>query len=100
LLDQPGWVVIHADENGAPGAVLGYSNALPSGLSTGITITIDPSAAGSTVWAMLHSDTGAAGTYEFGEVDGADTPVLDAGGSPVMSSFVILQHPGTCGCTF
>jgi plastocyanin len=90
LLDQPGWVVVHADEGDAPGAVLGYSSALPPGLSTGVTVTIDPSAVGSTVWGMLHYDTGAAGVYEFGEVEGADTPVLDAGGSPVMSSLLVL----------
>lgn len=92
LLDQPGWVVVHADNNGAPGEVLGYSSLLPSGLSTGVTVTVDPSAVGNTVWAMLHYDTGTAGTYEFGEVEGADPPVLDAGGSPVMSS-LLVQPP-------
>jgi plastocyanin len=90
LLDQSGWVVVHADEGGAPGAVLGYSSVLPPGLSTGVTVTIDPSAVGSSVWAMLHYDTGTAGVYEFGEVEGADTPVLDAGGSPEMSALLVL----------
>ncbi|MBI5959461.1 MAG: cupredoxin domain-containing protein [Chloroflexi bacterium] len=90
LLDQSGWLVIHADDGGAPGEVLGYSSVLPVGLSTGVVVVIEPSTIGNTVWAMLHYDTGTAATYEFGEVDGADMPVLDAGGSPVMDSLVIL----------
>jgi uncharacterized cupredoxin-like copper-binding protein len=46
---------------------------------------------------MLHYDTGTAGTYEFGEVEGADTPVLDEGGSPVMSSLVVLPQDQSAG---
>jgi uncharacterized cupredoxin-like copper-binding protein len=87
LIDQPGWLVIHADQDGQPGEVIGYS-ALSEGLNRGVTVEVDPSAANTTVWAMLHYDTGAEGEYEFGEVEGADGPVT-MDGSPVMSSLQV-----------
>lgn len=95
MIDAPGWLVVHADDNGAPGAVLGQA-ALADGVNLGVTVTIDPAAATDSVWLMLHYDTGTAGTYEFGTVEGADVPVLLAG-SPVMTpiSLVAVQPVGT-----
>ena len=43
-VDEPGWVVIHADADGAPGPVIGYS-ALPAGINANVKVTIDPKAA-------------------------------------------------------
>ncbi|HML23979.1 MAG TPA: SH3 domain-containing protein [Aggregatilinea sp.] len=83
MIDAPGWLVVHADDNGAPGAVLGQV-ALDEGVNLGVTVNVDPEAAGDSVWLMLHYDTGTAGTYEFGEVEGADSPVM-LGGSPVVT---------------
>jgi hypothetical protein len=74
LIDAPGWLVIHSDNNGAPGPVLNYVRLQP-GLNTGVHLELDPAAAGSQVFPMLHYDTGAPGVYEFGTVDGADGPV-------------------------
>jgi hypothetical protein len=75
LIDAPGWLVIHADNAGAPGAVLGFA-PLVRGLSTNISITVDAASMTPTVFPMLHYDTGVAGVYEFGEVEGADRPVF------------------------
>jgi hypothetical protein len=69
--DGPGWITIHADNNGAAGAVLGYT-AVVDGENTDVTVEIDMEAATQTMYAMLHTDLGAAGTYEF---PGADVPV-------------------------
>jgi hypothetical protein len=74
LIDAPGWLVIHADNEGRPGPVLGYAPLRP-GLNQNIDVALDPAAAGSQVFPMLHYDTGEAGVYEFGSVDGADGPV-------------------------
>ncbi|GAB4572941.1 MAG: hypothetical protein Kow0077_13780 [Anaerolineae bacterium] len=73
LIDAPGWLVIHSDNDGAPGPVLGAAPLLP-GLTENVRVELegDP---GSRVFPMLHYDTGEAGVYEFGSVEGADGPV-------------------------
>ncbi len=54
-IDAPGWVVIHADADGAPGPVIGYS-PLPAGINANVKVEIDPKAATSVLYAMLHED--------------------------------------------
>jgi len=68
----PGWVVIHADDNGKPGAVLGYA-AAPDGISANVKVAITPVGLTDALFAMLHTDSGEIGVYEF--PDGADNPV-------------------------
>ena len=75
LLSEPGWLVIHQEADGAPGPVAGVSDPLPAGLSSNVAVTIDPTLATANLWPMLHVDTGEAGVYEFGTVEGADSPV-------------------------
>jgi hypothetical protein len=45
-------------------------------------------AAADQVFPMLHYDTGEAGVYEFGAVEGADGPVV-FGGGPVVGPLEI-----------
>ncbi len=81
--DGPGFVVIHADNGeGAPGPVIGF-RGINSGENTNFKINIDATAATPTVFAMLHTDSGEAGVYEFGTVEGADGPVRDADGNVI-----------------
>jgi uncharacterized surface protein with fasciclin (FAS1) repeats len=68
----PGWVVIHADDGGQPGAVLGYA-ATPGGISANLKVPVTTAGLTDAVFAMLHTDGGAEGVYEF--PDGADAPV-------------------------
>lgn len=82
--DGPGWIVIHADQNGAPGPVVGHA-AVSDGENNNVVVTIDTASATSTLYAMLHMDAGTVGTYEF---PGADAPV-SAEGQPVMVSFSV-----------
>ena len=80
-----GWVVIHSDDSGAPGPVLGQT-AVPAGTTDNVVVMLDPAlAADSTVWAMLHIDAGEAGSYEF---PGADTPAM-LDGEIVMAPFAV-----------
>jgi hypothetical protein len=72
LIDAPGWLVIHSDADGAPGPVLAQTPLLP-GLNYA-SLEVDSGGADQ-VWPMLHYDTGVAGEYEFGAVEGADGPV-------------------------
>ncbi|MCL4829930.1 MAG: fasciclin domain-containing protein, partial [Caldilinea sp.] len=68
----PGWAVIHADNNGAPGPVIGYT-AVPGGISANISVAVDPEGVTTVLHAMLHVDAGEPDVYEF--PDGPDAPV-------------------------
>ncbi len=82
----PGWIVIHADNGGAPGPVIGQ-RAVNVGTSEGVSVEIDTTMATPVLYAMLHEDTGEAGVYEFGMVEGADGPVADADGNVITPAF-------------
>jgi hypothetical protein len=79
----PGWIVIHLDNNGAPGPVIGQS-AVDAGENLDVEVELDPALDSDTaLWAMLHVDEGVAGEYEF---PGPDVPVR-ADNMIVMSAF-------------
>lgn len=84
----PGWIVIHADQNNAPGPVLGQAQ-LSSGTNTNIVVTINQAAATPVLYAMLHLDTGDVGVYEF---PGVDAPVR-VNGAIVAPPFNITSAP-------
>ncbi|MFP3853275.1 MAG: hypothetical protein ACLFWD_03155 [Anaerolineales bacterium] len=65
---QAGWMVIHADADGAPGPVIGHA-AVDAGTTENVTVEVDSDAATSTLYAMLHVDTGTEGEYEFPDAD-------------------------------
>jgi plastocyanin len=67
----PGWIVIHNDNNGAPGPVVGFA-PVKDGENLDVKVEVDDSEATETLFAMLHIDAGVVGTYEF---PGADVPV-------------------------
>ena len=83
---QPGWIVIHADNDGAPGTVVGHA-AVPAGTSKNVVVNVNTDAATETLYAMLHKDTANLGTYEF---PGADPPV-SVGGDVVVRPFTLLE---------
>ncbi len=96
LGDDEGWVVIHADESGAPGDVLGHaaiepdqSGATVDGVegNADVVVTLDqPLEPGEHVlWAMLHLDAEPAGTYQF---PGNDVPVTHED-AVVMAPFTV-----------
>ncbi|MBZ0293212.1 MAG: hypothetical protein K8L99_11660 [Anaerolineae bacterium] len=91
--EGPGFVVIHVDNGeGAPGPVAGHA-ALSTGANYNVQVDMDTSIATPTLFAMLHTDTGEVGTYEFGTVEGADGPVADADGNVITPPFnVDLIH--------
>ncbi len=70
--DGPGWIVIHAQVDGKPGPILGFS-PLADGENTDVAVEIDTSGATETLYAMLHTDAGEIGIWEF--PDGPDAPV-------------------------
>jgi plastocyanin len=78
----PGWIVIHADQDGKPGPVLGQT-AVGDGENSDVAVVLDLTGLTGTLYAMLHTDAGQVGTYEF---PGDDVPVQQ-GGAIVMSPF-------------
>ena len=70
--EEDGWMVIHADENGAPGPILGYS-PVAAGANTNVTVQIAMENVTDTLYAMLHVDAGVPGEFEF---PGPDQPVV------------------------
>ena len=86
-IDGPGWVAIHAEADGKPGPVIGYAQ-IPGGEWKDLKIAIDKSQATPKLFAMLHIDAGAAGTYEF---PGDDVPIKD-GDMIVMVPFEITKN--------
>jgi hypothetical protein len=82
--DGPGWIVIHADNEGAPGAIIGYS-PVENGLNSNVLVLIDETLATDVLFVMLHVDAGVLLTYEF---PGADMPA-SRGGAIVMERFTI-----------
>ncbi len=72
LADAPGFLVIHDDNGGAPGPVLGFVR-VQEGLNQNVVVTLDQGTPSTTtVFPMLHYDTNLNGQYEFagGELDG------------------------------
>ncbi len=85
----PGWVVIHLDIDGKPGAVIGYA-AVRDGINPDVVVAIDGKKATEKLFAMLHTDAGKVGAYEF---PGPDVPVFSAG-VMVNVPFTVLKAPG------
>ncbi|MXY92951.1 MAG: SH3 domain-containing protein [Caldilineaceae bacterium SB0670_bin_27] len=79
-----GWVVIHADDAGSFGPIIGQAPLEP-GLTTDLAVDIDVDAATETLYAMLHTDGGVFDVFEF---PGTDMPVL-RDGAPISSAFTV-----------
>ena len=71
--DGAGWLVIHAQADGKPGSILGYS-PVSDGENQDVMVEIDNVNATETLYAMLHTDAGEVGQWEF--PDGPDAPVM------------------------
>lgn len=81
-----GWIVIHIDDNGKPGGVIGQT-AVKAGENKDVKVKIDAAKATPKLHAMLHVDKGVIGTYEF---PGADVPVKN-GDAIVMTPFNVKK---------
>lgn len=69
---EDGWLVLYAMNDGELGEVLGFTD-VAIGLNQSLDLTIDPQLATPTLVAMLHSDAGESGEFEF--PDGPDVPL-------------------------
>lgn len=84
-LATAGFIVLHQDNNNAPGAIVAQSKVLPAGSykNQSIIVTTTP---GASYWAMLHSDDGN-GVFEAAK----DQPLTGSNGQPVMIKFRVQE---------
>lgn len=85
---EPTWVLIHAEEDGTVGAVVGGS-LLDAGVHENVTMTINWRRATPTLYVVLHEDDGKAGIMEFPD---GDLPIL-RGGEPIVVSITATYPP-------
>jgi plastocyanin len=82
-MDRNGWVVIHTTSaEGTPGPVIGHA-PVSAGTNGNVAVSIQADLATPQLFAMLHTDAGNTGTYEF---PGDDGPVKN-GDNIVMKPF-------------
>ncbi len=86
-IDDDGFAVIHEDDDGQPGAIIGYTDLLEEGSGSDVVADLNRDAEdGETLWGMLHYDATDAGLFE----DPADQPpVLDDDEQPVVDDFEV-----------
>lgn len=95
-LNTDGWVVIHADDNGAPMVpdIISEPKYLEAGTYQDVEVFLKNSAgveAGDTLWIMLHQDTGTDEEYEFDGENGLDTPITNDDGEVVTAPIEALS---------
>lgn len=80
-LAQPGWVVIHKDNAGTPGAIIGYA-WFEKGINPGKITLTEKTVEGGVYYAMVHTDDGDK-VFDASK----DLPLKDAKGDIIMKMF-------------
>lgn len=84
VITNPGYVVVHEDNNGQPGKIIGVSKLIGPGMVHGVSIQLSRNAiAGEKLYAMLHKDNGDK-TYSD-----TDIPVTGKNGEPIMMEVIV-----------
>jgi len=89
-LEKLGWVVIHDEDNGAPGRILGAQLFDAGSWTDGTVDLLRGTLSGKMYYAMLHSDNG---DHAFDPK--SDTPILGEDGKSVMAKFSTMPDSGT-----
>ena len=80
--ETAGWVVIHEEDNSAPGRILGAQLFDAGTWADGTVDLLRGTLAGQSYYAVLHSENG-----DRAFDPKTDTPILGADGTPVLSKF-------------
>ena len=83
------WVVIHADQNGSPGAIIGEAS-VPPGESLDASVTIDTLRLTDRLHAMVHRDRGDPGQFE---VPRRRFRRSSSEGLPLTAAFAVTAAP-------
>ncbi len=98
-MSEAGWVVIHRDNgNGGPMVpeIISVPKMVEAGDAMDVMVELEEDVEienGETLWAMLHTDDGVIGTYEFDGNNGLDLPIMDASDNIVTESFMVEVAP-------
>ena len=84
----PGWIAIHAEENGEPGQLLGYA-PVKKGENEDIAVRLNWTEAAPTLYAVLYEDAGEAGRFDDQDLE---QPVA-FDGEPVRTMFGAILPP-------
>lgn len=85
IIEDGGYVVIHEDNVGKPGTIVGNSDYLAPGRSDGVSISLKKASQdGETLYAMLHNDDG---NERFQAA--SDLPIRDEQGNVIVMPFKI-----------
>ncbi len=86
FLASPGFVVIHEDSSGAPGAIIGASSILQAGESRNVNVVLSRASRDEErLHVMLHKDADSSGSFAAS----IDTPVQSRLGGPISGWFDI-----------
>ncbi|MBU6232129.1 MAG: hypothetical protein KGI45_03645 [Patescibacteria group bacterium] len=88
-VSQPSWVVIQADNNGQPGAILGSAH-FDAGINPGKITLSKPMIDGGTYYAVVYSDDGSG---KFNAT--TDQPLKDSNGNVIMHIFHASSSVGS-----
>lgn len=91
-----GWLVVHADNEGTFGAVLGQT-FVEAGTSTDVMVDLGAGVAfagGEKLWPMLHIESPADGAYTFDGTNGEDGPEV-FGDAVIVQSFDVEAPSGS-----
>jgi hypothetical protein len=89
-LPAPGFVALHADDDGVPGAMLGLSGLLPEGTSTDVTVTFDvPLEASQPVLAVAYVDRDRDGVAGITSAESPDDVAQGPDGGPARAAALI-----------
>ena len=94
-LSNDGWLVIHRDNgNGGPMVpeIISVPKMVQAGETSDVMVQLEEGVEvqdGETLWAMLHTDDGVIGTYEFNGTNGLDAPIMDEMDNIVTDSFMV-----------
>jgi len=78
---QPSWVVVQADNNGQPGAIIGSAH-FAAGINPGKITLSKPMTDGATYYAVIYTDDGASAFNAA-----TDKPMTDTNGNVIMHVF-------------
>ncbi len=92
VLTDPSYVVVHEDNNGQPGKIIGVSKLVGPGMVHGVSVPLSRNAIkGEKLYAMLHKDNGDK-TYS-----GTDQPVVSKSGEPILMIVTVGTDSSTPG---
>lgn len=94
ILSNDGWIVIHIDNSGVPGEIIGQT-AVAAGTHNDVKVTVNADKVTPVLHAMVHVDAGNKGKFEF---PGADVPVT-ANSVAVTGSFQVTKPAASATTT-